>query len=229
MKIINTMNTRHHRFSETALPVNEIRKTKAKHPVAKGIRKGSLRQPDIDWQAWWRQAYRLLIQLLLAARRLFAALFAFANLQIINLKHFLMMKEELLAEAFYEAMDSFFVMGTEAEQRLLIEPVGQQSFASSGQRSMHVSVAGPDSNAYYFGLTNGFNKNIVKDYKSTRWVNENHYRKIKYQQQKFQKMRFWKKWFKKAAGVLYHNIIMHLLKIQPQPAHPEIGADYLKC
>lgn len=223
------MNTRHYRFSETALPVNEIRKTKAKHPVAKGIRKGCLRQPEIDWQAWWRQAYRLLIQLLSAARRLFAALFAFANLQIINLKRFMMMKEELLAEAFYQAMDSFFVMGTVAEHRLLTEPVGHQNFASSGERALHVSVAARRSNAHYFGLTNGFNKNVAKATKSTRWTNENHHKKIKYQQGKFLKLLFWKKWINNATDVLYHLIIMHLLKIQPKTAHPEIGAAYLKC
>jgi hypothetical protein len=229
MKIFNTMNTLHYRFSETALPVNEIRKTKARHPLAKGIRKGCWRQPDIDWQAWWRQAYRLLFELISAAGRRFATLFAFAILQIVNLKRFLMIKEELLAEAFYEAMDSFFVMGTVAEHRLLTEPVGHQNFASSGERALHVSVAARRSNAHYFGLTNGFNKNVAEATKTTRWTNEIYNKKIKSRQGKFSKLLFWKKWINNATEGSYHNIIMHLLKIQSKTAHLETGTAYLKC
>ncbi|HZK09001.1 MAG TPA: hypothetical protein VFC92_12500 [Bacteroidales bacterium] len=224
------MNARHYRFSGTALPVNEIRKRKNRDIARQDCGIGNLRYPIIDWVAFWRQLYRVLNQLLSAAGKLFAALFAFVMMQLVNLKRYLMMKEELLAEEFYEAMDSFFVMDTMAEHLLVIEPLHHQNSTSSGQRLIRFSVAAPEKNVHSFSLTDDFNKSAAKPNMPTHWTNENHLGEFRYRQTKSSKLWFWKRWFKNWAGVLYINDIMHLfLKIQPTAAHPKTIADCMNC
>jgi hypothetical protein len=224
------MNATHYHFSETVLSADEIRKTKIRHSTGQDCRISNLKYPIIDWVAWWRQLYRLNVQLLSAARMLLLSLFAFIIKQLINLKRYLMMKEELLAEAFYEAMDSFFVMDTIAEVILVAQPLGNQNFVSSGQRSIHVSVVAPESNTHTFSMIDDFSKSIAKANKPARWTNDPQHRELKGGQAKSLKQWFWKRWFNNAASAPYYNTIIHLfLKIRPITAHTEIGADYLKC
>jgi hypothetical protein len=224
------MNARNYQFTETVIRVNEIRKTKTRHTAGHDYRMGNLKYPIIDWQAWWWQLYHMLVRLLSVAQKLVLTLFAFAKEQLVNLKRYLMIKEELLAEAFYETMDSFFVMGTVAEVILVPDLPSHQNFASSGQQLMHVSAAEPIRNVHAFSLTYGFSKNDIKANKSTRWTNDQQYEQLRYRQMKLLKSWVWKRWFSAAAGVLYLNNIMHaFLKIRLITAHPEIGADYLKC
>jgi hypothetical protein len=224
------MKATHYHFSETALPVDEIRKTKTRNTAGQDYRMGNLKYPIIDWVAWWRQLYRVIVQLLSVARLLLQAFSAFILKQLLNLKHYLMMKEELLSEAFYEAMDSFFVMDTMAEVILVAEPLRHQNFASSGQRLMYFSASVPESNTHTFSLTNDFNKTIAKANKPARWTNDQQNNGLSHRQAKTSKLRFWKRWFNNATSAPYYNTIMHLfLKTRPITAHPEVGTDHLKC
>ncbi|NCA85408.1 MAG: hypothetical protein EOM83_07515 [Clostridia bacterium] len=224
------MNATHYRFTEAALPVAEIRQTEARRMAGQSCRMGSLRHPVIDWQAWWRQLYRVLVQLLLVTRTILRSLFALAGEQLFNLKRYLMIKEELLAEAFYEAMDSFFVMDTEAEIHLITEPFNQQNFVTSGERFLHYAAATAGSFANIFSLSHDFNKNIAKANKSASWILKRNHDKIRSHEAKSPNIWFWKRWIGDATGLGYLNILMRRLwNFRQKPGHPEIGADCLKC
>jgi hypothetical protein len=224
------MNATHYRFTEAAAPVAEFRKTEARRMAGQVYRMGSLRHPLIDWQAWWRQAYRVLIQLLLFTRTILFSMCAFADEQLYNLKRFLMIMEVIVAEEFYEAMDSFFVMGTVAEIQLVAEPLQENKFVTSGERFLRYATAISKSVVPIFSLSYDFNKNLAKSDKPTTSNKSRSHDKMRPHVAKSPNCLFWKRWIGEAKGVVNLVIILRrVLNFHPKSAPPGICTNCLRC